>query len=461
MRSPVLTTDPDGTLRYDCEQGIAIRVALHRRNGTHKCPVEVLHQGATVLSTDTNLRDLRDIENVLKHVKGLLGKYVSPQDMHIILTTVASALPETAHAPWSPLGQPLSAYAITRRDYLWYPWLLKGEPCSLEGDPNVGKTAVLIKLLAHLTSGTHFPTLFPDHPEDDFEPATVVLFTNEDSPHKTLHPRLVLNEGDPDRVIFMEGKKDPATGTVVPMSLQDLGLLEQVLTAHTPALLCFDPIQSYLGADVDMNQAASTRPLLDAVSALCAAHDCTPFYIRHNGKTQRTKAIHSALGSIDIAAHMRSVLTLYKDPDDKQRRILAHTKHPGRPAPSMNLKFTRATLDVETDAGTETIEEVRLNWDGKNDLTSEDLNMRETLHRNDTAETNSALEQARDFLREVLTEGPMLVDDIRLHAKKAGVSEASLRRAKEKEHYKARRRPQDDQPCHRWSWEWYAPTSGQ
>ena len=300
----------------------------------------------------------------------------------------------------------LSAYTITRREYLWYPWLLKGEPCSLEGDPNVGKTSVLIKLLTYLTTGQAFPTLFPERPEADFEPATVVLFTNEDSPSKTLHPRLVLNGGDPDRVIFMEGKKDPDTGHILPMTLQDLAMLEQILVAHTPAMLAFDPMQSFLGPGVDMNAAGDTRPLLDAVASLCAAHSCTPLYIRHNGKTQRAKAIHASLGSIDISAHMRSILTLYKDPDERQRRILAHTKQAGPPAPSMNIKLTGAEFEVETDEGTETIEEVRIDWDGKNDLTSEDLNMRESMHGNDTEEANSALDQAREFLREVLKDGP-------------------------------------------------------
>ena len=220
-------------------------------------------------------------------------------------------------------------------------------------------------------------------------------------------------------------------------------MLEQMLVAHTPAMLCFDPIQSYFGPHVDMNQASDTRPVLDAVASLCAAHGCTPLYVRHNGKTQRSKAIHASLGSIDITGHMRSVLTLYQDADIRQRRILAHTKQPGRPAPSMQVKLTGAEFDVETDDGTETIEEVRIDWDGKSDLTSEDLNMRESLHGNDTEEANSALDQAREFVREMLKDGPVLVDEIRAQAKKAGVSEKTLRRAKDKEHFKARRMPQD------------------
>ena len=454
MSTPItMTIEPNGTLRYDCGQDIAVRVALHQRNGSKTYPVEVLHQEAAILSTDTNLRDLRAIEGLYKYANTVHKR----DDWLDILTAVAQALPAKARAPWTPVGQPLSAYTISRREYLWYPWLLKGEPCSIEGDPNVGKTAVLIKLLAHLTSGTAFPTLCAERPEEDFEPSTVVLFTSEDSPQKTLHPRLVLNGGNADRVIFMEGKKDPDTGHILPMTLQDLDVLEQLLTAHTPAMLCFDPIQSYFGPHIDMNQASDTRPVLDAVASLCAAHDCTPLYVRHNGKTQRTKAIHASLGSIDITAHLRSVLTLYQDADIRQRRILAHTKKSGRPAPSMNIKLTGAEFDIETDDGTETIEEVRVDWDGISALTSEDLNARESLHGNDTEEAQSALDQAREFLREVLREGPLPVEDVLEAAKQAGVKRRTLDRAKDKEGVKARRVPCAGVPNKKWPWEWTYP----
>jgi hypothetical protein len=69
--------------------------------------------------------------------------------------------------------------------------------------------------------------------------------------------------------------------------------------------------------------------------------------VRHSGKTQRTKAIHTALGSTDIIANMRSSLMVYVDPDDRQHRILAQGKKNGRPAPSLNLKFVGMEFDVE------------------------------------------------------------------------------------------------------------------
>jgi hypothetical protein len=51
--------------------------------------------------------------------------------------------------------------------------------------------------------------------------------------------------------------------------MQDLDLLKQALGQYAPRLLVFDPIQSYFGRRVDMNSASDTRPVLDAVIALC------------------------------------------------------------------------------------------------------------------------------------------------------------------------------------------------
>ena len=45
----VCTIEPDGTLRYDCGQDLAVRVGLHRKNGGRAYPVELLHQGASLL----------------------------------------------------------------------------------------------------------------------------------------------------------------------------------------------------------------------------------------------------------------------------------------------------------------------------------------------------------------------------------------------------------------------------
>ena len=49
---------------------------------------------------------------------------------------------------------------------------------------------------------------------------------------------------------------------------------------------------------------------------------------------------------------------------------------------------------------------------GLSDMSAEDLNARENAHGGDTEEANASLDQARDFLRDLLKNGPMLVQEI-------------------------------------------------
>jgi hypothetical protein len=210
-----------------------------------------------------------------------------------------------------------------------------------------------------------------------------------------------------------------------------------------------------------MNDATKTRPVLDAVRRLCKRYGCTPLYVRHNGKSERRKAMHTALGSIDITAHMRSELTIYKDPDVPSRRILAHTKSNGCYGPSMqfNLVGVPYTVLHHDEDGKEslTVEDVRVDWDGRSEWTSDDLNARESVHGNDTAEANTALDEARAFLLEMLKDGPQLVDEIHAQAKQAGITASTLRRGKAKEKIKARRQPTDDKGYTKSPWVWHLP----
>src|SRR4029453_7759477 len=105
--------------------------------------------------------------------------------------------------------------------------------------------------------------------------------TYEDDPESTILPRVVLNGGNPALVEIVKGKRDPNTQTILPMTLQDLSELEVLLRRLQPALMAFDPLQSFFGPEIDMNRATDTRPVLDQVAALGKMHRCTPLYIRH------------------------------------------------------------------------------------------------------------------------------------------------------------------------------------
>jgi hypothetical protein len=347
----------------------------------------------------------------------------------------------------------LSEVQPERVHWLWQPHLPLGRPVALEGDPGVGKSSLIAKIAAHLTSGQTFPNVLKGHAPQPFLACNVCLLTAEDDPGDTILPRIAVNGGDPARVFLIDGWHQP-DGAQGPVTMQDLDLLQQALEQHKPKLLVFDPVQSFFGRKVDMNSASDTRPVLDAVIALCKRYACTPLFVRHIGKVRRDKALHAGLGSIDITAAMRSVLFLGEDPDNDQRRILAQSKsNNARLGPSLAYLVVSVDYDLLTPTGDfVTVEAPRLDWDGLSPLTANDLASPPLT--ND--EEMSALDHAKEFLETLLADAPMLADEVSAAAKKAGFTTATIRRAKVLAGIKAKRRRIEGAPSKDWPWEWHS-----
>jgi hypothetical protein len=357
------------------------------------------------------------------------------------LTAVAKELLDKAQATAAPARHirvtRLSGVSPERVHWLWEPYLPLGRPVAIEGDPGIGKSSLVAKIIAHLTSGQTFPNVLDGQIPQPFPACNVCLLTAEDDVGDTILPRVMVNGGDSNRVFLIDGwhRPDGAQGAV---TMQDLDLLRQALEQYSPALLVFDPVQSFFGRRVDMNSASDTRPVLDAVIALCKAHDCTPLFVRHIGKARRDKALYAGFGSVDITAAMRSVLFLGQDPDQESRRILAQSKaNNAKLGPSLAYRIVSVEYDMVAPAGDlVAVEAPRLDWDGLSPLTASDLAVPPLPNDEET----SALDQARAFLVELLTDGPALANDVQKAAKQVGIAMMTIRRAKPLAGIKTRRR---------------------
>jgi AAA domain len=450
IAKPQCTTADDGTLLYTWDDTVVIEVALHASNKAGRYPVITRYRGAQINKATVDLLNLKDRADAEAHCRALDGQINWLQRFQ----HVAELLPTRVDtsASWELVTTTLSTVRPRRVEFYWRPFIPKGRPVSLEGDPGVGKSALIAKLMAHLTSGRAFPTLLEGTFERDFTPHHVCLMSAEDDVGDTVLPRMAVNGGDPSRVHILEGRRN-GKGEVEPITMQDLPMLHAALERWRPAVLIFDPVQSYFGRGVDMNHANDTRPVLDAVAGLCKPYDCSPLFVRHVGKALRSKALHAGLGSIDITASMRSVLFLAKDPENPSCRILAHSKsNNARLGPSMAYLLTTVTQEYVMDDGEEiTIEAPRVDWDGRSPLTADDLN---APIEQDHGEEKTTLDEARDFLRDLLQDEPVLSKDVAKAAKEAGIAWTTVRRAKALEGVKVRKQEGHGETA---PWEWYRP----
>ena len=148
-------------------------------------------------------------------------------------------------------------------EWLWYPYIPIGKLTILEGDPGLGKTFIALTITAIITKGDPFLDQ-SGKPSVKLPVGNVVYLSAEDGLADTLRPRLDAADADVNRVFALTGWRETVEGQEAEglVSLADTDLLRKTLEKTKPILLIVDPLQAFLGADVDMHRANEVRPLL-------------------------------------------------------------------------------------------------------------------------------------------------------------------------------------------------------
>ena len=197
--------------------------------------------------------------------------------------------------------------------WLWYPYIPYGKLTLLQGDPGEGKSTFIIRVAAALTKGEALPGCGkPD------APVTVIYQCSEDGLSDTVKPRLMEAGADCSRVVYIVEEEAPLT-------LDDERIGEAI--AQTGAkLMIIDPIQAFMGQDVDWNNAVKIRHVLKNLSHTAQKYSCAIVMIGHMNKTAGGKNLYRGLGSIDIAAIARSVLMISRDKEEPWKRYMYPVK---------------------------------------------------------------------------------------------------------------------------------------
>ena len=299
--------------------------------------------------------------------------------------------------------------------WLWNPYIPLGKLTILEGDPGVGKTWLSLRLAAAVSRGEPLPGR-DGVPREWREPANVLYLTAEDGLADTLRPRLDAAGADPERVFALagwQGRDDEGRERTGAVTLQDVDILAAAIAEHRPALVVVDPVQGFIGAGVDVHRANEVRAVLAGLAQLAEEHQCAVLLVRHLAKASTDRAIYRGLGSIDFAAAARSILLVGQDPDDETgaRRVVAHVKSSlAERGPS--LAFS--------------IREGAFYWEGVAEADAEAL-----LAPRATGEGGKlAVDEAKEFLRELLADGPVPAKEVENAYRAAGFSRSTIFRAK-------------------------------
>lgn len=173
-----------------------------------------------------------------------------------------------------------------------------------------------------------------------------------------------------------------------------------------------DPVQAFLGADVDMNRANEVRPIFRSLGDIAQATGCAIVLIGHLNKAAGTQSTYRGLGSIDITAAVRSLLFIGKLKDSPTTRVLIHEKSSLAP-PGQSLAFSLG-------------DEKGFEWIGAYDITADEL-----LAGTDTAKTESKTAQAQMLILELLADGKRMPSaELEKAVNERGISSRTMRTAK-------------------------------
>ena len=291
----------------------------------------------------------------------------------------------------------MSDVELTPVDWLWKPYLPFGKLSVLQGNPGEGKTYFAMHLAAACTNGKLLPNM------ERMEPFNVIYQTAEDGLGDTVKPRLIEAGADLDRVLVIDDSE-------VQLTLSD-ERIERAIIENNARLVIIDPIQAYLGADVDMNRANEVRPIFMRLGQVAQRTGCAILLIGHLNKAAGMQSLQRGLGSIDIAAAVRSVMFIGKLKHDPTMRILTHEKSSLAP-PGVSLAFSLG-------------DEGGFRWVGEYDITADEMLSGIEPQR----ETKT--QQAKDLICALLAGGKqVLSEDIDKAALERGIPGRTVRDAK-------------------------------
>ena len=291
----------------------------------------------------------------------------------------------------------MSDVELTPVEWLWKPYLPFGKLSVLQGNPGEGKTYFAMHLAAACTNGKLLPNM------ERMEPFNVIYQTAEDGLGDTVKPRLIEAGADLDRVLVIDDSD-------VQLTLSD-ERIEKAIIENNARLVIIDPIQAYLGADVDMNRANEVRPIFMRLGQVAQRTGCAILLIGHLNKAAGMQSLQRGLGSIDIAAAVRSVMFIGKLKHDPTMRILTHEKSSLAP-PGVSLAFSLG-------------DEGGFRWVGEYDITADEMLSGIEPQR----ETKT--QQAKDLICTLLAGGKqVLSEDIDKAALERSIPGRTVRDAK-------------------------------
>jgi len=328
-------------------------------------------------------------------------------------------------------------------DWLWHGWLAAGKFHLLAGAPGTGKTTISMALAATVTVGGNWPD------GTKAERGNVIIWTGEDDPSDTLVPRLIAGGGDTSAVYFV-GEVSQAGNRRPFDPARDIDMLNaQISEVGNVRLIVLDPVVSAIAGDSHKN--AEVRRGLQPLVDLATAKNCAVLGITHFSKgTAGRNPVERVTGSNAFSAVARVLMIAAKHQDStdetKSSRIFCRAKsNIGPDGGGFDYELRQTELDSHPGLHTTII-----HWIGTVEGDARSLLAVADAFQADC--DGGAVGEAKQFLMNLLSDGPMPSKAVRSEAEGVGHTWQTIRRAKDALGVKVVKIGRD-------RWEWRLPVS--
>lgn len=283
--------------------------------------------------------------------------------------------------------------------WLWSPYIPFGKITLIQGDTGIGKTSLMVKVMADLSNGLYPPTMFRGElqKQKKGKPLTTYYVSIENGIDDTIVPLFDLLGGNREYVRYQ--REDKAHFVL------NGDEIRECVKVSGARLIVVDPWQQFLDNASSTDNNALRNMINDVQTAAeetGAAVVLCGNYTKAVVKSDLTKGI----GGSELNNTLRGILTV-KECEDRSERILEATKMSFLGKEVTPLRFRqdekfRIEYVYEEDAPDDQTESVFLNKSERTAL----------------------------FLKELLADGPMDSNDVRRAVTESGFSMTTVNRVK-------------------------------
>jgi len=316
-------------------------------------------------------------------------------------------------------------------EWLWKPFIAFGKVTMIQGDTGVGKTSLMVKIVADYTNGLKPPTQSHGRLQEQerTEPHTAFYVTTENGIEDTLIPMFDLYGGNRERLYYQDEDEGHfvLNGEEIRTAVKEFGA----------KLIVIDPWQEFLD-DIASTSNDKLRMMIRNVQRVAEELNVAVVLCGNFSKARAGSDLNKGLGGAELTNTLRSLLTVREDPyGNSHIRILKTTK-----MSFIGKEMSPVGLMQEEDYTVSYIQWLDYEAEQKKQ-SGQDQKGAYYEERG-----KSRIEAACDFLVERLSDGPVESRVLIEEAKAKGIPPATLNRAKQRVRVQSRRQSERS-----WLWE--------